>query len=132
MPMIPPALSWISPKRMSVCTFAQGRTPKPSFSPLDTSKQQPLPLDRVSPTPFLCQDGASEKVSPSPESTHGRVNHDEETENMTASTAQRIFKGKIQSPSPAVMEVEATLVIAAAAGMAVELYGDKKEVCEDG
>ena len=37
-PMIPPSSSWISPKRMSVSTFTQGGTPKPSFLPLGPSK----------------------------------------------------------------------------------------------
>ena len=51
-PMIPPASSWISPKRVLVFTFTQGGTPKPSASPLGPSKLQQLPLDRASPTPF--------------------------------------------------------------------------------
>ena len=55
-----------------------------------------------------------------------------ETENLKASTARRLFKGKIQSNSPAVTAVEGTLVIATAAGRAVELYGDKKDDGEEG
>ena len=64
MPIIPPSSSWISPKRMSVSTFNQGRTPKPSVFPLGPSKQQPLLLDRSLPTPFNHQDGASHEVTP--------------------------------------------------------------------
>ena len=64
-PMIPPASLWDSPKIMSVSTFTQGGTPKPSVLPLGASKQKPFPLDRVSPTPFPHQDGVSDKV-PSP------------------------------------------------------------------
>ena len=66
------------------------------------------------------------------ESTHGRGNQNEETENLKLSTAWRLFKGKIQSPSPAEPEVEGTLVIAAAAGRDIDLYGDKKEAGEEG
>ena len=51
---------------------------------------------------------------------------------MTASTARRLFKGKIQSPSTDATAVEGTLVIAAASDRAVELYGDKKESGEEG
>ena len=46
---------------------------------------------------------------------------------MTASTARRLFKGKIKSTSPAATAVEGKLVIAAASGRDVERYGDKKE-----
>ena len=74
-PMIPPDSSWISSKRVLVSTFTQCWTPKPSVLPLGTSKQQPLPLDRASPTPFPCQLGASEKVTSPSESMHGRGNH---------------------------------------------------------
>ena len=130
--MIPPASSWISPKIMSVSTFNQGGTPKPLVLTLGSSKQQPLPLDRSLPTPFPHQDGASDKAPPPSDSKHGRVDQDEETENLTASTARIIFKGKSQSPSPAAAAVEGTLVIAAAAGRGVELYGDKKEAGEEG
>ena len=66
------------------------------------------------------------------ESTHGRGNQNKETENLKSSTAWRLFKGKIQSPSPAEPEVEGTLVIAAAAGRDIDLYGDKKEAGEEG
>ena len=66
------------------------------------------------------------------ESTHVRGNHDKETENLTASTARRLFNGEIQSPSSAVTAVEGTLVIYADAGRAAELYGDKKEAGEEG
>ena len=66
------------------------------------------------------------------ESTHFRGNHDKETENITASTARRLFKGGSQSPSPTVTAVEGALVIAAAAVRAVEIYGDKKEAGEEG
>ena len=45
---------------------------------------------------------------------------------MTASTAQTLFKGEKQSPSPDATAVEGTLVIAAASGRAVGRYGDKK------
>ena len=45
---------------MSVSIFTQGGTPKPLISPLGTSRQQPLPLDRASPTPFPHQDGVSD------------------------------------------------------------------------
>ena len=108
-------------------TFTRGGTPKPLVSPLGASKQQPLPLDRSSPTPFPHQDGASYKV-PSPlESIQGRGNHDKEKDNMTSSTARGLFKGKSQSPSPSVTAVEGTLVISAAAVRDVDLYGDKKE-----
>ena len=124
--MIPPASSWISPKSMLVYTFTQVRTPKTLFSPLGPSKQQPLPLDRASLTPFPHQEGASDKVPYPSESTHNRVDHDKETDNLIASTAWRISKGKIQSPSPAATAVEGTLVISAANGRAVELYGDTK------
>ena len=41
--------------------------------------------------------------------------------------ARRLFKGEIQSSSPAAIKVEGTLVIAAASGRAIELFGDKKE-----
>ena len=51
---------------------------------------------------------------------------------MTASTARRLFKGKIQSPSTDATAVEGTLVIAAASDRAVELYVDKKESGEEG
>ena len=132
MPMIPPDSSWISPKRISVSTFSEGRTSKPLVLPLGPSKQQPLPLDRVSLTPFTCQDGVSDKV-PSPlESTHVRVDNDKETENLTASTAQSLFKEEIHLPSPATTSVEGTLVIAVASGRAVELYGCKKKADEEG
>ena len=90
---IPPDSSWISPKRMSVSTFTQGGTPKPSVSPLVPSKQQPLPFDRASPTLFPHQDGASDKVLPPSQLMHGRGNNYEETENLTAYTARRLFKG---------------------------------------
>ena len=63
---------------------------------------------------------------------HSRGNHDEETENLTASTGRRIFKGKSQSTSPAATAVEGVLVISAAAGRDVELYGDQKEAGEEG
>ena len=64
---------------------------------------------------------------PSPsESMHGRGNHDKETENLTAYTAWSIFKGKSKSPMTDVTAVEEMIVIAAAAGRAVELYGDNK------
>ena len=46
--------------------------------------------------------------------------------------ARRLFKGKNQSSSPAATAAEGTLVIAAAAGRAVELYGDEKEADEEG
>ena len=118
--MIPPASSWISPKRISASTFTQGGTPKPLVFPLGTSKHQPLPLDRASQTPFPHRDGASEKVPPPSESTHSRVNHNKETDNLTAPTARILFKGESQSPSPAVTEVEGTLVIAAATGRDIE------------
>ena len=130
--MIPPYSSCISPKRMSVSTFTQGGTPKPLVLPLGPSKQQPLPLDRASPTPFNHQDGASDKVPSPSESTDGRGNHDAETENLTASTVWRLFKGKSQSPSPDATSVEGTLVIATDAGRAVDLYGDKKEAGDEG
>ena len=82
-PMIPPYSSWTSPNRMSVSTFTQGGTPKPLFFTLGTSKKQPLPLDRASLTPFPHQDGASDEVPPPPTySTHGRGNHNKETENL--------------------------------------------------
>ena len=81
--------------------------------------------------PFPCQDSVSDKFPSSSESTHGRSNHDKETENLTASTARRPFKGESQSPSPVTTEVEGMLLIAAAAGRAVELYGDKKEAGEE-
>ena len=63
-PMIPPASSYIYSKGMSVSTFTKGGTPKPLVLPLGLSKQQPLPLDRASLTPFPHQDGASDKVPP--------------------------------------------------------------------
>ena len=63
---------------------------------------------------------------------HSRGNHDKETDNLTASTTRRLFKGKSQSPSSAATSVEAMLVIAADNGRAVELYGDKKEAGEEG
>ena len=107
-PMIPPSSSWISPNRMSVSTFTQGRKLKRLFLPLGTSKQQPLPLDRALPTLFTYQDGASDGVPRPSESTNGRGNHNKETENLTASTARRLFKGNIQSPSPSVASVEGT------------------------
>ena len=66
------------------------------------------------------------------ESTHGRGNQNEETENLKSSTAWRLFKGKIQSPSPSETALEGTPVIAAVAGRAVELYGEKKEAGEEG
>ena len=131
-PMIPPDPSWVSPKRMSVSTFNQGRTLKPSVSPLGPSKQQQLSLYRAFLTPFPHQDSAPDEVTPPSESTHGRGNHDKETENLIASTAQRISKGKIQSPSPTAAEVEGKIVIASASGRAIELYGDKKEAGEEG
>ena len=130
-PMIPPSSSLISPNSMSVSTFTQGGTPKPSIFPLGTSKHQPLPIYRKLSTPFPHQYSASDEVPSPSDSTHGRRNIDKETENMTSSTARRLFKGKSQSPSPAAMEVEGTLIIAAAAGSYVELYGDKKEAGED-
>ena len=83
-------------------------------------------------TSFPCQYGASDKVLPPSRSTHSRGNQDEETENLTASKEQRIFKEKSQSPSPAATAVEGTLAIAAAYGRAVELYGVKKEAGEEG
>ena len=46
--------------------------------------------------------------------------------------ARRLYKGESHSPSPATAEMEGTLVISAAAGRAVELYGDKKEAGEEG
>ena len=64
--------------------------------------------------------------------THSRVNQYEETDKLTAPTVQRLFKGENQSPSPAVASVEGTLVIAAATGRYVELYGVKKEAGEEG
>ena len=131
-PMIPPSSSFISPKRMSVSTFTQCGTPKPLVLPLRPYKQQPLPLERASPTPFPHQDGVSDEVPSSSESTHGRGNHDKETDNLKISTAQRLFKGKNKSPLPASTAVEGTLVIATAAVRAIELYGDKKEAGEEG
>ena len=131
-PMIPLASSWISPKRISASTFTQGETTKPLVLPLGVSKQQPLPLDRASPTPFPHQNGASEKVTPLLESTHDRGNNDKEIENLTTYTARSLFKGEIQSPSPDATEVEGTLVIATASRRAIELYGDKKEAGEEG
>ena len=113
-------------------TFTQGGTPKPSNLPLGPFKQQPLPLDRASPTPFLHQYGASDQVPFPSKLTNGRVNHNEETENLTASTARRIFKGGIQSPSPAAAAVEGTLFIETDSVKAVELYRDNKEACEEG
>ena len=130
--MITPASLWISSKRMLVSAFTQGGKPKPLVSPLGTSKQKLLPLERASPTLFIHQDCESDKVPSSLESTNGRGNQDKETDNLTAYTARRIFKGKIQSTSPAMAAVEGTLVISAAAGRAVELYGDKKEAGEEG
>ena len=91
--MIPPASSRIYLKRMSVSTFTQGWTPKPSVFPLGSSEQQPLPLDRASPTSFTHQDSASDEVPPPLVSKNGRGNHDEETDNLTASTARRLLKG---------------------------------------
>ena len=70
-PMIPPASSWISPKSMPLSNFTQGRTPNPSVSPLGTSKQQPLPLDRASTTSFPHQGVASDKVPPPSGLLHG-------------------------------------------------------------
>ena len=99
MTMIPPDSSWISPKRISVSTFTRGGTPKPSVSPLGPSKQQQLPLNWVSLTPYPHQDSASEEVPSPSESTHGRGNNDDETENLTASTARRLFKGKVSHPN---------------------------------
>ena len=126
MPMIPPDSSWISPKRMPVSTFTQGRTQKPSVSPLGPSNQQPLTLDRALSTTFTHQDGESDKF-PSPlESTHGRGNHDEETENLTASMVRRLLKETSHSHRRDAMSVEGTLIIAAAADRAVDIYGDKK------
>ena len=117
---------------MSVSTLTQGGTPEPSVSPLGPSKQQPLPLDRALPTLFTYQDGASDGVPRPSESTNGRGNHNKETENLTASTARRLFKGNIQSPSPSETALEGTPVISAVAGRAVELYGDNKEAGEEG
>ena len=111
---------------MSVSTFTQDGTPKPSVSPLGPYKQQPLTLDRASPTPFPHQDGESDKVPSPSESMHSRGDHDEETENLTSYTARRLFKGTSQSPSPSVASVEGTLIISAAVGRSVEIYGDKK------
>ena len=115
---------------MLLSTFNQGGTPKPLVLLLGMSKQQPLPLDRASPTPFPHQDGASEEVPFPLDLTHDRSNHDEETENLTAFTAWSLFKEKIQSPSSATTAVERTLVIDATAGRAVELYVYKKEAGE--
>ena len=129
-PMITPASSLISQKRMAVSNFTQGGTPKSSVLPLGTSKNQPLPLVRASPIPFTHQDGESEKVLSLLDSTHVRGNNDKETENLTSSTARRIFKETSQSPSPYEKEVEGTLGIATSAGRTVELYGDKKEAGE--
>ena len=112
---------------MSASTFTQGGTPKPSVLSLGTSKQQPLQLDRALQKPFNRKDGASDEVLSPLESTHGRGYNDEETDNLTASTARRLFKGKSQSPSPATTAVEVTLVVNAAAIMDVEIYGYKKE-----
>ena len=109
---------------MSVSTLTQGGTPEPSVSPLGPSKQQPLPLDRALPTLFTYQDGASDGVPPPSESTHGRGNHNKETENLTASTARRLFKGKIQSPSPSETALEGTPVISAVAGRTACPYVD--------
>ena len=103
-------------------------------SPLGPYKQKPLPLDRALPTPFPHQDSASDEV-PSPlESTHDRDNHEDETENLTDSTARRLFKGVSQSPSPAAIAVEGTLFIfiATATARSVELYGDRYESGEKG
>ena len=90
--MIPPDSSWISPDRMLAYTFTQVGTPKTSVLPLGPSKQQPLQLDRASPTSFPHQDGASDEVTYPSELTHSRVNHDKETENLTSSTVRRLFK----------------------------------------
>ena len=88
--------------------------------------------DKALSTPFTYQDGMSDKV-PSPlESTHSKGNHDKETDNLTVSTARRIFKGKSQSPSPAVTAVEGKLAIASAAGRSIKIYGNKKESGEEG
>ena len=91
-PIIPLASSWITPKRMSISNFTQVGTPKPLVSPLRTSKQQLLPLARASPAPFPHQDCASYEVTSPSESTHSRVNHNKETDNLTASTSQGLFK----------------------------------------
>ena len=131
-PMIPPYSSCISPTRMSVSTFTQGGTPKPLVLTLGMSKQQPLSLYRESPMPFTYQDGASDDVNPPSESMHGRGNHGKETENLTASTARKLFKAKSKSHSPASMAVEGTFVIASDTARAVELYGYKKEAGEEG
>ena len=45
---------------------------------------------------------------------------------------RKIFKGKSQSPSPAVTVVEGTLVVDASDDRAVEIYGEKKESGEEG
>ena len=70
-------------------------------------------------------------LSPS-DSTHVRGNNDKETENLTASTARRILKGKSQAPLKAATEVEETLVISAAAVRSIDLYGENKEAGEEG
>ena len=72
------------------------------------------------------------KCPPPSDSTHIRGNNDEETDNPTASMERRLFKEKSQSTSPAAAAVEGTIVIAAAAVRAVELYGFKKEAGEEG
>ena len=64
----------------------------------------------------------SYKVPSPSELTYGRGNHDEEAETLTASTARRIFEGKVQLPSLAATEVEGILVVAASAGRSVEVY----------
>ena len=61
-PMIPLASSWISQNRMLVSTFTKGRTPKPLVLPLCTSKQQPSPLDRSSPTHLPDEEMASAMI----------------------------------------------------------------------
>ena len=97
-PMIPPASSWIYPKRMSVSTFTKGGKPKTLVSTLGPSKQQPLPLDRASLMPFTHQEGESDKVPPPSDLTHGRRNNDKETENLTASTAGGYSREKVSHP----------------------------------
>ena len=92
--MILPDSSWIYPNMISAYTFTPGGTPKPLVLPLEPSKQQPLPLDRALPKPFTHQYDASDKVLSPSESTRGRGDHNEETENLTASTARRLFKGE--------------------------------------
>ena len=88
--------------------------------------------DKAFPTPFTRQDVMSDEVPSPSELTHSRGNHDKETDNLRVSTERRLFKEKLQSPSPAVTVVEGTIAIADAAGRSIEIYGDKKESGEEG